>query len=671
MAIQFQNRRGTTSENNAFAGAAGEFSVDITNKRVRVHDGVKVGGFPIGDYTNAKDYGVVSDGVTDTTVAAQDLLDAHDNVFFPAGIYHIKGLVGRTGLSLKGERGTIFTSLDGTNILSQGTVDSAWGTGGSLHIENIIFSGSTVWSTLTPALGDGLVELYSLADVKFNGVSIEKAKSSSLYIKNIGYTSFDKCNFLAANYDCLFLNSTSALNSTTSTHVTNCRISTGLRSSVHLHDVFNVSIQNCQLEDSETALLIDGTSANANIIFKHNYVEATRGDYDIDFRTASGSNVTISNNYLFGTPTINTLGINTNGAVNFTPIEYSNNKGISSQPLHLGFTSIDWLKGARSSEGTAEITLVEATTAAQQTSRVNISTENNYGAAIKASSIDGSYKIGMERGTGFDSTDDGQCFISQTSANRGGVNIAPTQNFAMHIYGGTGTGKAMEALKCSSVAGDILYTGGLGYSTGGTPNATAACLNVKYVAGAGRSINAAGSINASGADYAEYMLKDNFNDVISKGELCGITATSKLTKDFTKSISFAVKSTDPSYVGNDKIYTELLSTIGVAPEMPSIELEEAEEDYQVRYDAYLVAKDEYDIKMNVERAKVDRIAFAGQVPINVLGATAGQYIIPTNDNGKIIGTPITNPTFEEYKNAVGKVIKIDTDGRAIIIVKIV
>jgi hypothetical protein len=38
---------GTEAENDAFTGVAGEITVDTTNNRLRVHDGVTVGGFPI------------------------------------------------------------------------------------------------------------------------------------------------------------------------------------------------------------------------------------------------------------------------------------------------------------------------------------------------------------------------------------------------------------------------------------------------------------------------------------------------------------------------------------------------------------------------------------------------------------------------------------------------
>jgi len=43
--VQF--RRGTTAQNNAFTGAAGELSIDTDLDVIRVHDGVTVGGFTL------------------------------------------------------------------------------------------------------------------------------------------------------------------------------------------------------------------------------------------------------------------------------------------------------------------------------------------------------------------------------------------------------------------------------------------------------------------------------------------------------------------------------------------------------------------------------------------------------------------------------------------------
>jgi hypothetical protein len=177
--------------------------------------------------------------------------------------------------------------------------------------------------------------------------------------------------------------------------------------------------------------------------------------------------------------------------------------------------------------------------------------------------------------------------------------------------------------------GCVFYNG-----DGGTPNAANAPLKVWSVGATGRSINAAGTINASGADYAEYMTKAG-SFTVAKGDVVGIDAQGKLTNVYADAVSFVVKSTDPSYVGNDKW----------GGGIEGDELEAA-------------------------RQTVDRIAFAGQVPVNVLGASAGQYIVPINDNGAIKGQAVSNPTFEQYQSSVGKVIAIEADGRARIIVKV-
>jgi hypothetical protein len=44
MPTQVQFRRGTTTQNNAFTGAAGELSVDSTLNTLRLHDGSTAGG---------------------------------------------------------------------------------------------------------------------------------------------------------------------------------------------------------------------------------------------------------------------------------------------------------------------------------------------------------------------------------------------------------------------------------------------------------------------------------------------------------------------------------------------------------------------------------------------------------------------------------------------------
>jgi hypothetical protein len=143
-----------------------------------------------------------------------------------------------------------------------------------------------------------------------------------------------------------------------------------------------------------------------------------------------------------------------------------------------------------------------------------------------------------------------------------------------------------------------------------------------------RSINAAGTVNASGADYAEY--EHNNGITIAKGSVVGFKADGTLTLTFSESVRFGVKSTNPSYVGGD----------GWGVGLEGDDLEAA-------------------------RKFVDRIAYSGKVPVNVVGANPGDYIVAVLSDGGLIGaSPVQSPTFEQYKNAVGRVNRILEDGRA-------
>lgn len=216
----------------------------------------------------------------------------------------------------------------------------------------------------------------------------------------------------------------------------------------------------------------------------------------------------------------------------------------------------------------------------------------------------------------------------------------------------------------------------------------------------GRSINAAGYVSTSGADYAEYMLKKYGCGVIPKGAIVGIDADGELTDKFAEAISFMVKSTNPSYVGGDTWGTE--EAIGMkrpvkpmfvhpeytgshAPEeLPVVPGEpaadanlleiadyklalknyqrdvdtfnamvaQAEADHaafaaqivaeQAEFDTVVIPAYEAELqifedKLEAARQRVDRIAYCGQTPVNVYGAKPGQYVVPVPDGTGIAG----------------------------------
>jgi hypothetical protein len=239
---------------------------------------------------------------------------------------------------------------------------------------------------------------------------------------------------------------------------------------------------------------------------------------------------------------------------------------------------------------------------------------------------------------------DGQTALDIQNAGGAGVSIVSK-------------GQPLYIVKTSSSQGQVLFStnhDSAGYvhtmyiTADGPPNGAATGYSLGKNSGTNRSINAGGTINASGTDYAEYMTKA-IEDNIAKGDIVGVDENGLLTNIFTNSKSFVVKSTDPSYIGGDTWFNE------VRP------LEDATQE----------EKDEFEARYQIARAKVDRIAFSGQVPCNVTGANVGDYIIPIQlENGKIGGQAVTNPTFEQYQKAVGKVWKIMDNGKAWIAVKI-
>jgi hypothetical protein len=198
--------------------------------------------------------------------------------------------------------------------------------------------------------------------------------------------------------------------------------------------------------------------------------------------------------------------------------------------------------------------------------------------------------------------------------------------------GSTEGDEAFSAGSASTGSIRVFTVTSLGNST------AAAAIWTRKNSSTDRSINAAGTVNASGADYAEYMTKAG-DFTIAKGDICGIDPNGKLTNVFANAVGFVVKSTDPSYVGGDSWGADI----------------------------------EDPVQLETERQKVDRIAFAGQVPVNLTGANPGQYIVPIEtDDGGITGIAKdeTDLTLAEYMSAVGKVIAIENDGRARIIVKV-
>ena len=239
---------------------------------------------------------------------------------------------------------------------------------------------------------------------------------------------------------------------------------------------------------------------------------------------------------------------------------------------------------------------------------------------------------------------------------RQGSSQAVTITTAGNVYLGPGYGATNHRIdKAVTQGNNVLVVSGYNGSSNDTAifygvsgaggNAAATAIWVATNTATGRSINAGGTINASGGDYAEYMLKRCDTGCIAKGQIVGIDACRLLTDKWSLAHSFVIKSTDPSYVGGDNWSSHL----GNKPQRTE---DVSEEEF-----APIIA--EFEAKLEEARNKVDRIAFSGQVPVIVSGSyNLGDYILPIEGpDDTIVGVAcsISSLNLVDYSKTVGRV----------------
>jgi len=285
-----------------------------------------------------------------------------------------------------------------------------------------------------------------------------------------------------------------------------------------------------------------------------------------------------------------------------------------------------------------------------------------------------------------------------TATGTGAPVRAGSPTFTGTVTFGGGINASGDISTTSNSSGFVWYfTGGspMQYGdsngSGGGPNTSKSVMLIKGDSGTGRSISAGGTLNASGADYAEYERLSVSCGKVAKGQIIGFDADGKVTDKWADAISFGVKSTNPSYVGGDVwgsneavgLDGKPLGEKSIKPPQPEENEVPATEEYafnnrQTEIDAaYKLAltkhaeeKAAFESRLEPVRKTVDRIAYSGKVPVIVNGAKVGDYIVPVESSGGINGKPVTSPSFDEYRIAVGQVRRVLPDGRAEISVKV-
>ena len=215
-------------------------------------------------------------------------------------------------------------------------------------------------------------------------------------------------------------------------------------------------------------------------------------------------------------------------------------------------------------------------------------------------------------------------------------------------------------------------------------------------------------MNASGADYAEYETKRADCGILARGAIVGFDADGLLTDKFSHAVSFGVKSTAPNLVGGDSWHLQagprpkaprfVHEAQWAGGERPKLTKQQPDANLAQKQAAWDAARAAYTAALGAEKAHwdattlvqhlaeeatyqaalekarqtVDRIAYCGKCPVNIMGATVGQYLVPTAAAGDSIGVTLVAAgalTLAQSLIAVGRVRRILPDGRAEIVVK--
>ena len=265
------------------------------------------------------------------------------------------------------------------------------------------------------------------------------------------------------------------------------------------------------------------TTTVGNLTVSNISIVSTNGDANVHGLTVGLGGGSVSTNTVFGT---SALQANTSGANN---------------------TAIGYQAGYTNSTGTGNVFLGQN---AGYTS--NASSSNGYNTCVGfaagyalTTGIQNTFigTPGVSNGAGgVITTGSKNTIIGGYNGNYGGLDIRTSSNYIV-LSDGDGNPKYYTngtthtlATSASSEGTAILALGGnwgtMYWSGYGQDSANSA--NASFKLGKttnGRSINAGGTFNASGADYAEYMTKAN-NFTINKGDICGIDVNGKLTNVF-------------------------------------------------------------------------------------------------------------------------------------------
>ena len=195
------------------------------------------------------------------------------------------------------------------------------------------------------------------------------------------------------------------------------------------------------------------------------------------------------------------------------------------------------------------------------------------------------------------------------------------------------------------------------------PNGAAASMKIGSISSTNRSINATGTINASGADYAEYIECERGANPIA-GQVCGIDSNGMITLNHSCAIRYVVISTNPSFVGGDSFNPSSKNNIDAT-------LRSNIKNYSITSDK---------MTMSIGSTLYAIVSFCGRTPVNKRFIknkfSIGDYLYVDDPDDacshSIMVTSINqiSISLNQFLKSIGQIIKIDlVSGNPIIIVR--
>jgi hypothetical protein len=184
-----------------------------------------------------------------------------------------------------------------------------------------------------------------------------------------------------------------------------------------------------------------------------------------------------------------------------------------------------------------------------------------------------------------------------------------------------------------AVSSTIALTGG--------QNGSDSVLILQKATSNNRSINAAGTINASGADYAEY---EQLADGIKKptaGTMIGWNKKGLITTVFDDALDFGIVSTEPNLVGGDK-WSQHLGDRPMPPAEPTLPepplfIEDEHAQNQEKYDAW--QKDCKNLKQQYQQDYENFEADLAQFQADIAECEAGMCIVAYCGTVPVLNAP--------------------------------